>query len=374
MYTQDFNPVSDSLGLTAIFAVLPMLTLFVLLGGLKMKAQWAALISLGVAMLVALIVYGMPVGPDGCCPRARAPTFGLFPIMWIVDHGDLGLQHDRRDRALRRAAPLVRRDLRRPARPGRDHRVLLRRAARGARRLRHARGDHRGDADRARLPADQGGLAWRSWPTPRPVAFGAIATPIITLADVTELHKDDLGAMVGRQTPFLALIVPLILIVHGRRQARHAPGLAGGRASAAPPSRSASSLCANYFSVELTDIVASLLATASIVAFLRVWSPGRAAPRATAPADASAGRPWRAARCTIPTLEREIARRDDTRSATRTADVVRAYAPYADHHRRLLDRADPGGQGRARRVAVDDHVPVARAWTWRPRTARPLAA
>ena len=47
MYTQDFNPVSDSLGLTAIFAVLPVLTLFVLLGGLKLKAQWAALISLG---------------------------------------------------------------------------------------------------------------------------------------------------------------------------------------------------------------------------------------------------------------------------------------------------------------------------------------
>ena len=73
MYTQDFNPVSDSLGLTAIFAVLPLLTLFVLLGGLKMKAQWAALISLGVAMLVAMIVYGMPVGPDARCRRARAP-------------------------------------------------------------------------------------------------------------------------------------------------------------------------------------------------------------------------------------------------------------------------------------------------------------
>ena len=55
-----------------------------------------------------------------------------------------------------------------------------------------------------------------------PVAFGAIATPIITLAEVTELPKDDLGAMVGRQTPFLALIVPLILVfmVDGRRGVR----------------------------------------------------------------------------------------------------------------------------------------------------------
>jgi lactate permease len=62
VYTQDFNPVSDSLGLSAIFAALPVLTLFVLLGGFKLKAQWAALISLAVAMLVALIVYGMPFG------------------------------------------------------------------------------------------------------------------------------------------------------------------------------------------------------------------------------------------------------------------------------------------------------------------------
>jgi lactate permease len=65
VYTQDFNPVSDSLGLTAIFAVLPILTLFVLLGGLKMKAQWAALISLAVAMLVAMIIYSMPVDQTG---------------------------------------------------------------------------------------------------------------------------------------------------------------------------------------------------------------------------------------------------------------------------------------------------------------------
>src|SRR5215216_2750875 len=83
VYTQDFNPVSDSLGLTAIFAVLPVLTLFVLLGGLKMKAQWAALIALGVAMAVAMIVYGMPVDQTGLSALEGA-TFGLFPIMWIV--------------------------------------------------------------------------------------------------------------------------------------------------------------------------------------------------------------------------------------------------------------------------------------------------
>src|SRR3954451_16680010 len=66
---------------------------------------------------------------------------------------------------------------------------------------------------------------------PAPVAFGAIATPIVTLASLTELPKDDLGAMVGRQTPLLALFVPLILVgmVDGRSglKAVWAAGLGG---------------------------------------------------------------------------------------------------------------------------------------------------
>src|SRR5512132_1892325 len=83
MYQQDLSPVSDSLGLSSIFAVLPVLTLFVLLGVLRLKAQWAALISLGVAIVVALAVYGMPFDQTALSASEGA-TFGLFPIMWIV--------------------------------------------------------------------------------------------------------------------------------------------------------------------------------------------------------------------------------------------------------------------------------------------------
>ena len=50
MYHQVYDPVGNSLGLSSIFAVLPIVTLFILLGGLKMKAHWAALISLAVAI------------------------------------------------------------------------------------------------------------------------------------------------------------------------------------------------------------------------------------------------------------------------------------------------------------------------------------
>jgi lactate permease len=161
-----------------------------------------------------------------------------------------------------------------------------------------------------------------------PVAFGAIAVPITTLAETTGLDKGDLGAMVGRQTPFLALIVPLILIgmVDGRRGIRQAWPVAvvGGLAFAI-----GQFACSNYISVELTDIVASLFSTACIVGFLRVWTPsepllaeeGVPAGRFQRPAVAGAS-------VHDPAMERQVARRDDTRKDS-TGDIVKAYAPYA---------------------------------------------
>ena len=105
-----------------------------------------------------------------------------------------------------------------------------------------------------------------------PVAFGAIAVPIVTLAEITGLPKDDLGAMVGRQTPLLALFVPLILVgmVDGTRGIRAAwpAALAGGLAFAV-----GQFACSNYVSVELTDIVASLPRSARSSCCCSVWQP-----------------------------------------------------------------------------------------------------
>jgi lactate permease len=83
MYQQVYDPVSESLGLSAIFAVIPLVTLFVLLGGLKLKAHWAGLASLFVAIVVAVAVYAMPVG-QAALSATEGAAFGLFPIMWIV--------------------------------------------------------------------------------------------------------------------------------------------------------------------------------------------------------------------------------------------------------------------------------------------------
>jgi lactate permease len=323
VYTQDFNPVSDSLGLTAIFAALPILTLFVLLGGLKMKAQWAALISLGVAMAVAMIVYGMPVDQTGLS-AAEGAAFGLFPIMWIVvmaiwvynmtvETGHFAV--------LRRSFGAISDDQRIQA-------VIV--AFCFGALMEALAGFGTPVAITAVMmialgfkPIKAAALALVA--NTAPVAFGAIATPIITLSEITGLDKGDLGAMVGRQTPFLALIVPLILIgmVDGRRGIRQAWPVAvvGGLSFAI-----GQFLCANYLSVELTDIVAALLSTACIVAFLRIWSPGE--PLLAEPSEGRFARPAAAgASVHDPVMEQEVARRDDTKKDSR-GDIFKAYAPY----------------------------------------------
>ena len=64
MFQQDLQPVGDSLALSALCGALPLLALFVLLGGLRMKAWLAGVISLVVALLVAVAFFEMPVEPD----------------------------------------------------------------------------------------------------------------------------------------------------------------------------------------------------------------------------------------------------------------------------------------------------------------------
>ena len=79
MYKQVLDPVSHSLGLSSIFAILPLLTLFILLGIVRLKAQWASLCALGVAILVAIIVYSMPVG-QAADSALEGAAFGFWPL------------------------------------------------------------------------------------------------------------------------------------------------------------------------------------------------------------------------------------------------------------------------------------------------------
>ena len=91
-----------------------------------------------------------------------------------------------------------------------------------------------------------------------PVAFGAIGTPIITAGALTGIPYQEIGAYVGRQTPMLAVIVPLLLVllVDGARGVRETWPVA---LSVGATFAVAQFVASNFISVELTDIIASLL-------------------------------------------------------------------------------------------------------------------
>ncbi len=288
-YKQVLNPVGDSFGLSSIFAVLPLLTLFVLLGGLKLKAWMAGLISLAVAMVVAIVIYGMPVGQT-VLSATEGAAFGFFPILWVVLNAiwvyNLTVHTGHFD-VLRRSFDGVSADLRIMA-------VIVAFCFGGL--LEALAGFGTPVAITVVMlmglglaPVKSAAIALIA--NTAPVAFGALATPIVTLAAVTSgvqpdtpgLTIDNLGAMAGRQTPILAALVPLVLVyvVDGRRGLKQTwlPALVAGVSFGI-----AQFLTANYVSVPLTDIVASLVAAACVVGLLRVWQPSE-----TVTADSSAG-------------------------------------------------------------------------------------
>jgi lactate permease len=151
-----------------------------------------------------------------------------------------------------------------------------------------------------------------------PVAFGAMATPIITLGKVTELPVDTLGAMVGRQTPILALFVPLalVVIVDGRRGIRETWPVAVVCGVVFAIAQYATS---NFLSVPLADVVASLLSAAAVVALVRLRQPRSSRPEPAVIAGGAADEP------TAEFAERVARAKGDNDSR---ADVIRAYAPY----------------------------------------------
>src|SRR5919206_2457409 len=262
MYKQVLDPVGNSLFLSALVAMIPLATLFLLLGGLKMKSHWAGLISLLAAILVAVIVYSMPVG-QALDAGLEGAAFGIFPIMWIVWNA-IWIYNMTEETGhfavLRRSFGTISDDQRIQAviiafcfgalmealagfgTPVAISAVML--VALGFRPI------------KAAVVALVANTA--------PVAFGAMAVPIITLASVSGLPLNQVASMVGRQTPFLALFVPLVLVflVDGRRGVREAwvPAVVSGVVFAV-----VQFVTSNYISVPLTDILAALLSAIAVV-------------------------------------------------------------------------------------------------------------
>jgi lactate permease len=313
MYKQILDPVVHSLGWSSLVAAIPLILLFVMLGVLRVTAWVASLVSLAVALVIAIVVYGMPVG-QAMLAGTEGAAFGFFPILWIVINAiwvyQMTVATGHFD-VLRRSFAQVSDDQRIQA-------ILI--AFSFGALMEALAGFGTPVAITSVMlialgfkPLKAAVLALTA--NTAPVAFGAMATPIITLGKVTGLPTDTLGAMVGRQTPILALFVPLALIaiVDGRRGLRQTWPVALICGVVFALGQYATS---NFVSVPLADVVASLLSAGAVVAIVRVWRPRHEHGEPAVVAGGAADEPTP-----------EFAARADQRDTR--ADIARAYAPYA---------------------------------------------
>jgi lactate permease len=271
VWIQNYNPTGSE-WLSTLLAAAPIVVLLGALGLLGWSAPRAAAAGLLTALAVSIGAFDMPA--DAALAAAGfGAAFGLFPIGWIVlmavflyvltvdtgqfekvKHSVMALSPDRRIQA-----------------------VLI--AFCFGAFMEGAAGFGTPVAISAALMIGAGfpslyaaGLALIA--NTAPVAFGALGTPIITLARVTGLPEDQLAAMAGRQLPFFSLIVPawMVWIMSGWRGVLGVwPAIlvSGGVFGVLQFGVS------NYFGASLVDIAAGLGSLVTLAIMLQFWQPRR---------------------------------------------------------------------------------------------------
>jgi lactate permease len=268
VWQQVYDPVGN-LYLSALLAAIPVV---VLLGCLAfhMRAHIAALLGLGAALAVSVLIFGMP-GEMAMRTALYGAAFGLLPIGWIVlniiflhqlttENGSFKVLQDSiagvtEDRRLQ---------------------LLLIAFAFGA-FFEGAAGFGTPVAVTGAIliglgfsPLAASGLALIA--NTAPVAYGALGTPVIALSAVTGLDLLKLSAMIGRQLPFFSLLVPFWLVwafAGWRGMVQVWPAILVTGVSFAVPQF----LVSNYHGPWLVDVVAALVSMASLTLFLKVWRP-----------------------------------------------------------------------------------------------------
>jgi lactate permease len=270
MWQHNYEPIAGSLGLSSLFAAIPIVVLFLMLGVFRKPAWMSAMSALASALLVSLIVYGMPA-QLAFISAIYGAAFGLFPIAWIVFTSIMlyrlavatgkfevikdsigGLTTDRRLQAMFIAFSF------------------------GA----FIEGAAGFGAPVAISGAMLAGLGFNPFyaagicllANTAPVAFGSIGIPVTTLANVTGLPVLPLSAMVGRLCAMISVIIPGYLIVvmaGGRRALEVLPAIIACGVSFAGMQFYVS----NYMGPELTDILSSLTCIIVMVLVLKLWTP-----------------------------------------------------------------------------------------------------
>jgi len=270
MWQHNYEPLAGSLSLSALVAVIPVLVLFFMLG-IKRKPAWmAAAGALASALLVALVVYRMPV-QLALLSALYGAAFGIFPIAWIVfssillyrlavDTGKFeiikdsvgGLTTDRRLQALFIAFSF------------------------GA----FIEGAAGFGAPVAVSGAMLAGLGFPPFyaagicllANTAPVAFGSIGIPVTTLSLITGISVLPLSAMVGRLCAMISVIIPgyLVVVIAGPKRAFEVlPAILVCGLSFA----GVQFYVSNYMGPELTDILSSLICIVAMVFTLKLWKP-----------------------------------------------------------------------------------------------------
>lgn len=275
--------------LSTLAAALPVVVMLACLGFLHMRAHVAALLGLGMALLVAVVAFGMPPQMAGGA-AAYGALVGLMPIGWIVVNiiflynltNDAGLFKVMQD-----SIAGVTEDKR--------LQLLLIAFCFGA-FFEGAAGFGTPVAVTGAMlmglgfsPLAASGLSLIA--NTAPVAYGALGSPVIALAAVTGLDLLDLSAMIGRQLPFFSVIVPFWLIIAfaGFRGAMQIwPAILVAGVSFAVPQF----LVSNFHGPWLVDVVAAIVSILCLTGFLKLWQPRETwtSPKGEAPSVAT-GRP-----------------------------------------------------------------------------------
>jgi lactate permease len=271
MFHQQLTPIADSLGLSCLVAAIPVLTVLLMLGVLRRPAWQAASAGLVLALIIAVLPWQMPVAL-AVQSVLNGATFALWPMMWIVVNGLLLYNISVRSGRFDALRTWVLRHL-----PN-DRRVVL--VVMGfcfGAMLEAITGFGAPVAVTAALlilvgfPPLEAVVFVLIFNT-APVAFGALGNPITVLSAVTGLPAAAMGAMVGRQLPLIATILPMYVIAlyGGWRSVRALwPVLLVAGASFGI----AQFVTANYINYLLTDVFSSLSSLIVTLLFLRIWHP-----------------------------------------------------------------------------------------------------
>jgi len=293
-WTQVYDPLHNWI-LSTLVAALPILVLFGLLAGLRVKPHWCAIAGAGTAVLVAVSVFGMPVSLASMS-FLYGVGFGVLKIAWIVLAAvylyDISVFTGQFEIMKESVAGIT---------ADRRLQLLLVAFCFGA----FIEGAAGFGAPVAIAGAFMIGLGFQPFQAAAlnliantsPVAWGAIGTPVHTLAAVSGLPESDLSAMIGRILPITGIIVPFWLVramVGWAETFEVLPAILVVGVSFSVTQY----LWSNHVDSNLVDIAGGVISLLATVVFLRFWRPKRVwrfeGERAAAPAGATPARKYTA--------------------------------------------------------------------------------